>query len=164
MATVDGGVGPQPKVYGILDMSIYVNFTNDYATPYLAEVRPEHKGSCFELDIWDLGDVNGTAWIKFFDGNGAQLSCTYAASLGGTPPPYPGGFGHCGSQIYISDQRFNAEWIHVRIPIPDRLRLRSRSPQQRVLVEGADLLASRSAHDRTTWTARISGDPVRLVP
>jgi len=146
--------GPPPKVYGILDMSIHVNFSSGVATPYLAEVRPEHAGKTLEVDIFDLGDVDGPASIRFLKPDGTVPNCTWESDNGQsdtTPGP---------CTIDISNQRFNADWLYVEIPIPSAYTCDPTTPTGcwwKIRIQASQ------AHDRTTWAARISGDPVRLV-
>lgn len=149
--------GPTPKIYGILDMSLYVNFSGNNAEPYLAEIREEHAGKVLEVDIWDLGDVDGNAWIQFVDPRGGVASppmCTWTSTNGesqSTPIP---------CNINISNQRFNAEWLYVKIPLGDPLCADSGpNPCWWKL----HIFSAGQAHDRTTWAARVSGDPVRIV-
>lgn len=152
------GSGPAPKVYGILDMSIYVNFSGGSATPYLAEIRPEHGGKTLDVDIWDLGDNDGAAHIRFIDpvgGNGNPPDCTWTSTNGESDSSLD------DCVIDISDRRFNAEWLRVTIPIADdpcNPALGSDRCWWKIYIESAG-----QAHDRTTWTATVSGDPVSLV-
>jgi hypothetical protein len=153
--------GPAPKVYGILDMSIYVNFDGGSAEPYLAEIRPEHGGKTLDVDIWDLGDNDGEAHIRFIDpvgGDANPPACSWT-STSSSSPSSGGTISDC--VIEISGQRFNAEWLRVSIPIPDDPCNPALGDDQcwwKIYIESED-----AAHDRTTWTARVSGDPVRLV-
>jgi hypothetical protein len=139
-------------------MSIHVNFTGGVAEPYLAEVRPEHAGKTLEVDIWDLGDVNGTAGIRFIDpvgGAGNPPACTWTSTNGESS----GLINDC--IIDISNQRFNAEWLYVRIEIPSTYTCDPTS------ATGCwwkiRITSNNQPTDRTTWAARISGDPVRLI-
>ncbi|MGH8913012.1 MAG: hypothetical protein ACRDZM_00665, partial [Acidimicrobiia bacterium] len=159
--------GAKPKVYGILDMSIYVNFLDGDAEPYLAEIRPEHGGKTFEIDIWDLGDNDGPAEIRFIDpvgGSADPPACSWT-STSSKSPSSDGTIGDC--IIDISKQRFNAEWLRVSIPIADdpcNGALGDLACWWKVHIEtSATPDETGQAHDRTTWTARVSGDPVRLV-
>lgn len=147
----DVGTGPDPKVYGILDMSIYVNFDGGSATPYLAEIRPEHEGKLFELDIWDLGDNDGIASIQILPPSGTW-ACTYSTP-GGSTVSSP------DCDIDISNQKYNARWLNIDIQLDGYI----------CTLAGngcwwtAHIETTGQAHDRTTWTARVSGDPVALV-
>ena len=153
-ATVDGG--PAPKVYGLFDMSIYVNIDGGEASPFLAEVRPEHEGKTFELDIFDMGDNDGPALIQILEPDGTMTNCSWESDNGLTGP-----MGQC--EIAISDQRFNADWLYLTIPL-DGYECYAAAPPGlecwwKIRIENAG-----QAHDRTTWTARITGNPLRLVP
>lgn len=147
--------GPAPKVYGLLDMSIYVNFDGGSAEPYLAEIRPEHGGKTLTIDIWDLGDNDGTAGIQILDPSGAGLPCTWTSSNSEPDGSDP----NC--RIDISNQKYNAAWLWVTIPIPDDPCLPGTDPLR--CWWKIHINSSAQAHDRTTWTARVSGDPVSLV-
>ena len=152
------GSGPAPKVYGILDMSIHVNFTAGVAEPYLAEVRPEHAGKVLEVDIWDLGDVNGTAGIRLIDPVGGAANppaCSWDSTNGESSSL----INDC--IIDISNQRFNADWLYVTIPIPSSYTCNPATTTGcwwKIRINSTN-----QPSDRTTWAARISGDPVRLV-
>ncbi len=145
------GSGPAPKVFGILDMSIYVNFNGGQANPYLAEIRPEHEGKLFELDIWDLGDNDGSASIQIRPPTGTW-ACTYNEPDGSiTTDPV--------CDIDISNQKYNADWLNIDIDLTGySCTLAGNGCWWRAHIE-----SSGQAHDRTTWTARVSGDPVSLV-
>ncbi len=147
--------GPSPKLYGLLDMSIHVNFDGGSATPYLAEVRPEHAGRTLVVDIWDLGDVNGTGEIRFIDASGGHPECRWDSTNGESS----GLISNC--IINISNQRFNAEWLSVEMPIPQDYTCDPDTTDGcwwKIFIQSPG-----QPTDRTTWTAVITGDPVRLV-
>ncbi len=145
------GGGSPPRVFGILDMSIYVNFNGGQANPYLAEIRPEHEGKLFELDIWDLGDNDGSASIQIRPPTGSW-ACTYT-SPGDPTSSSP------DCDIDISNQKYNARWLNIDIDLEGY----SCTLAGNGCWWTAHIESSGQAHDRTTWTARVSGDPVSLV-
>jgi hypothetical protein len=152
-ATVSSG--PIPRVYGLFDMSIYVNINGNEAMPWLAEVRPEHEGKTFNLNIFDMGDNNGTAWFEILDPAGNVIDCSWTADNG----QGPASLGTC--HVDISNQRFNGSWLNLTIPL-DGYTCDATQPlgcwwKIRIHNEG-------QAHDRTTWSASITGNPLRLVP
>lgn len=153
--TASVGSGPAPKIYGLFDMSIYVNLSGDEATPWLAEVRPEHEGKTFELDIFDMGDNNGTAWIEIIEPDGSVTDCSWRAGTAFATE------GNC--RIDISNQRFNGEWLNLTISLDDYKCATTGPPELRCWWK-IKIHNEGQAHDRTTWTARISGNPLRLVP
>lgn len=158
-ATVDGG--PMPRVYGLFDMSIFVNIVGNEATPFLAEIRPEHEGKTFELDIFDMGDNNGEAWIEILDPDGNVVDCSWSSENG-----TPSGSGTCHIAItnFVdgeSQPLYNNAWLNTVISL-DGYECEIDEPlgcwwKLKIHNEG-------QAHDRTTWTARITGNPLRLVP
>jgi len=153
------GGGPAPKVYGLLDMSNHVNFTGGVAEPYLAEVRPEHGGKTLEIDIFDLGDAPGgvtDAWITFYASDGSRPNCSWTSSNGESQNNVP----NC--RINIGAQRFNAEWLYVRIPLPNPNNCDPNGALPACWWK-IQINSNLQPTDRTTWTARITGDPVRLV-
>lgn len=174
--TTDGGHGSnqfgirtsgQPaKVYGINDISIYANADN--ATLYLTEILPVHAGKKLILEFFDPGEGAGNAtmsirpaprpngsantgiacnWVaEDTDGN-QQTSgtlCTLDTTLGGVA-------------------QFNNYWVRVTIDIPSTYTC---NPDASNPANGCwwrmDMNLN-TPHDRTTWTARVIGNPVRLV-
>ncbi len=154
-ASVD--TGQRPRVFGLLDMSIYVNLNGGQANPYLAEIRPEHEGKKLELDIWDLGDNDGEASLQIRPPSSIG---TWACRYGGVRvpgQPLPSSSGDC--LIDISDRKYNAEWLYIDIDLTTY----SCDLADNGCWWTARILNAGQAHDRTTWTARVSGDPVSLV-
>lgn len=157
-ARVDSG--QNPKVYGLLDMSLYVNFNGNQAEPYLAEVRPEHQNRDLNVSIWDLGDVDDFAEIWFIDADGNIPNCSWTSSNGESDS------GQC--RIEITGQRFNEHWLWATIPIPPDY---SCDPDPNDDGDTSDstcwwklhITSTGQTHDRTTWAAQITGDPVRLT-
>jgi len=155
-----GSGPPHPAVYGMLDMSLYVNYANSTASPSLAEVRPEHANRDLLVSIWDLGDVSGAASIEFKDNNGHTPQCTWDSSNS-----VPAGGGTC--LIDISSRKYNAAWLYVTIPIPqnyvcDPAPGNPPNPSASTCWWTVNLI-SQQPTDRTTWAVQITGDPVRLT-
>lgn len=153
------GSGTAPKVYGLLDMSIHVNFSGGIAQPYLAEVRPEHAGRTLEVDIFDLGEFNGSGSIEFINAAGGTPSCNWSSDNGDQSAGYPS---LIPCDIDISNRRFNEDWINVDIEIPDTYTCEETTATGCWWKIEIDTDGSVPT-DRTTWSARITGDPVRLT-
>lgn len=147
------------KVYGINDMSV---FTNDAAgtgtaNVYLAEVAPVHAGKRLELQFFDPGEGSGNAYMTVRLPDGSIPNCTWRATdeSGSTTAS---GSGQCRIQTTVSGTaRFNEQWITATIEIPTTYTCGANCWWKMQL----DLNVP---HDRTTWQARIIGNPVRLVP
>jgi hypothetical protein len=146
--------GPEPKVYGLLDMSIHVNIDSGDPEPYLAEVRPEHAGKTLQVDIFDLGE-SSTMTMKIRDNEGDVVQCTYDSTNGysSTTPS------NCS--LNVGGAKFDKNWLYLSIPIPDDYDC---DPTQTYdCWWRIDISNMSNSRDRTTWTARITGDPVRLI-
>ena len=152
-ATVDGG--PAPRVYGLFDMSIFVNIVGNEATPFLAEVRPEHEGKTFELDIFDMGDNDGNSLDRDTRTGWNRHRLLWVVGQRESAP-----IGSC--HIDISDRAFQRRLAQPDDPL-GRLHMRHH-PDPLGCWWKIKIHNEGQAHDRTTWTARITGNPLRLVP
>ena len=147
-----------PRVYGINDMSIFTNQPSGTAVVWLAEILPVHAGKKLQLNFFDGGESNppATMTVKNPAGNTAG-GCTWTATNGAS-----------GSSCAITTANssgaiFNNHWITINIDIPDNYTCNPAANNNSGCYWKMDL-ATQSAHDRTTWSARVIGNPVRLVP
>ncbi len=181
----------QPSLYAYSDMGM---FNNGSGTFYLAEVAPTFAGKVLAIDLWDPGDVSsGTATIyprmpsasAPRPVNDAPATCTYTASpdpnLVNPSGPAWGGTGPLISVPHASDssqrcaistattgssQRFNDEWLHIRIQIPSSYTCTVGVNPETTPGScwwGITYDFSSQPYDVTTWKARIEGDPVHLT-
>jgi Putative Flp pilus-assembly TadE/G-like len=146
--------GPAPMIYGLGDMSIYNNVDLGLTEFYLARIEEVHAGKTLVVEFWDAGDVeNGGVDDTLTIRNGAggvPADCTWAASNGDS-----------GSNciINVSAKRYDNELISVYIPIAEDYTCTGDECWYRVEYDytGSDV------HDTTSWTAYITGNPIRLV-
>jgi hypothetical protein len=152
------------RLYGINDISI---FTNQTATGNLtiAEVAQEHAGKILELSFYDPGEDDDDAFMTVKMPDGTSASCSWIAKDFNGNTSASGGPGTCriqtaeGSLPASSKSLFNGQWITATIDIPDAYTCSSNCWWS-MLIEHS---SSSTSHDRTTWAARIIGNPVRLV-
>jgi hypothetical protein len=185
--------GPQPALYAYSDMGM---FNNGSGTFYLAEVAPTFAGKVLAIDLWDPGDVSsGTGVITPRMPSLAvprpvadtPATCTYTASPdpnGVHAPTTPPTWGSTGVRYATprpsdsaarcavntapagSSQRFNDEWLHIRIQIPaDYACTPGLNPETSAgsCWWGIEHSFSAQPYDVTTWKARIEGNPVHLT-
>ncbi len=162
------GSGPQPRVYGINDMSIWSNDLSPGGSElYLVEIAEIHAGSKLELQFFDPGDAQGNSWMTVRKPNGSGGLTTpncdwWSEDYWGTETD--SGSGACTWQTTdtsLPDKRvFNNQWITAIIDIPSDYTCNTGS-------DGCfwkmDLNLS-DPNERTVWRARVIGNPVRLVP
>ncbi len=151
--------GPDARVYGINDISIFVNRPSSTSILNLAEVDQVHAGKVLEIDLYDAGEDFGgsNAYMEVKDPAGNTPTCTWAAfDEGGAQTA--SGTGNCRIQTANSGgPLFNGELLRIQIDIASgytcgsdcwwQMRIENNAPQ-----------------DRTTWAARVIGNPVRLTP
>jgi Flp pilus assembly protein TadG len=162
------GSGPQPRVYGINDMSIWSNDLSSGGTDlYLVEIEEIHAGSKLELQLFDPGDAQGNSWMSVRKPNGSGGFVT--PNCDWTSEDYWGaqtgsGSGTCSWQTTdtsLPDRRvFNNQWITAIIDIPSDYTCNSGFDGCFWLMD----LDLSSPNERTVWRARVIGNPVRLVP
>lgn len=152
-----------PQIHGLEDMSILANLSGTQATFYLAEVDDEHRGKTLEIDLFDPGEGAQTLEILDPDGDPVHFSWSAQCATSGWPSHDCEGE---GTQLEMeaddsyqgpdrgSRWNFSDRTVRLTIPIPNdydggwwRVRYTVGS----------------SPTDRTTWSARIIGDPVHLV-
>ncbi len=140
------------RTYAINDMSIFTNGASGSATIYLAEVDPIHAGKVLELEFFDPGEGAGNASMTVTPPPGVgSVNCVWTATNGQSGSS-------CSIPTTISgNAQFNSEWITMQIDIPTNYTCSSDCYWKVNAVLNV-------SHDRTTWTARVIGNPVRLVP
>lgn len=154
------GSGPNPKIYGINDISVFTNQPGATGKLNLAEVAQVHAGKRLELRFYDPGEDNGNAFMTVKMPNGSTANCSwYSEDESGniTTPGGEGGFGPCRIQTSDGNPIFNGQWITATVEIPSGYTCSSNCWWY------MDITLNQP-HDRTTWSARIIGNPVRLVP
>jgi len=147
------------RIYGLNDMSIFTNAPSGQATVYLAEVDPIYAGKRLELKFYDPGESSGNAYMSVQMPDGTVPTCTWFAEDmdGNTTTPVTG---LCRIQTTVNGKaQYNKRWIIASIDIPDA----------GVYTCTTDCFWTmrvdlNTSHDRTTWTARVIGNPVRLIP
>ena len=158
----------QPRVFGINDMSIWSNDLVSSSTLYLAEIEDIHAGKKLELQFYDPGDADADSWMSVISPTGGIPNCSWTVwNHNLTSQTKPPGSGPCTWQTTDTsdpdgdgDRRnYNEQWIVATIDLPD-------DPADMC---GADCFWKMDLDlslptERTTWRARVIGNPVRLVP
>lgn len=147
-------VGTQPRIFGLGDMSIYSNVDGASGDTvfYLAEVDPIHAGKDLVVSLWDPGDASGNHSMRVRMPNGTMPPCTWTS----TNSSYAGGT-EAACNIATSSSRFNDHLVEVRIHLPDTYTCAADCWWK------IDYNYPGQTNDTTTWSARIEGNPVKLV-
>jgi len=146
------------RVYSLNEMSIFTNDDDGNATVYIAEVEPIHANKILELTFYDPGETDGDGEMSVVPPPGVSgYTCSWTAT-NNHPPNAPTSGNTCSIETSDGgDSKYNAEWITMQIELPSDYTCSTDCFWKMNL----DLVA---AHDRTTWEARVIGNPVALVP
>jgi hypothetical protein len=149
----------QERIYAINDMSIFTNDVSGSGTAYvyLAEISEVHAGKQLELRFFDPGEGSGNAYMTVYDPDDDIAACDWVATdINGSQTS--NGSGNCRIRTTKNGAaQFDEQWITAVIDIPNDYTC------------GSDCwwymeLDLNTPHDRTTWEARVIGNPVHLVP
>ena len=154
---------PAPRLYGINDISIYTNQPGASGNLTIAEISPDHAGKVLELSFFDPGEDDGDAFMTVLRPDGTPTACSWVSHDQDGMVTRSGGPGICkiqtadASLLTSSKSLFNGQWVTATIDIPDSYTCTTNCWWS------VDLELN-NPHDRTTWAARVIGNPVRLIP
>lgn len=169
-----------PQVYAVEHLPLYASLSNGSSDFYLAQVPPEQAGKQLEISLFDVGE--GAERIEIINPDGVAVPFTWttdcAITSPGSPPgcsgaqegwtnpatgtyqPHTLNVAGSGNQVYadtLSTSLWNDRTVVLTVDIPADYATSSAGRWWRVRYTfGADIT------DRTTWSVRIIGDPVRL--
>ncbi len=166
--------GATPQVHGEGSMVAYNNVAGGDQVFYLAQIPRIDAGKTLEIDLFDVGDVSGTATLFVDDPDGnvysnptfsytADAQCNNAiggncagAGVKSITATFPGG-GH----------PFNDSWLTILIPLPSTYGSGGLTP----LGESEAgwwkidyrIASGVQSNDTTTWRVSVRGNPVHLI-
>jgi Flp pilus assembly protein TadG len=160
---------PNLRVFGEARIGIYANAPAANTTFFLARVLPGAESRNLVVNFFDTGDAAAAGTLTVLpppDSNvGASFpGCTYTPPPGTSTGPPWGTFTNTQSGCRItnvSSATYNGQWIQFKIPIPDNYDCSFDDPNG--CWTRINFAFPSNVQDTTTWTARIEGDPVRLV-
>lgn len=147
-ATATGG---NPRIYGLGDMSIYANVNAGLTEFYLAEVEAIHAGKELILNLWDPGDAAGNHSVTILDPFGNPPACHIETTI-----PSSADLATC--TIATSSSVYNNRGVEITIELDPGYACNGTNCWWKVRYD-----YPAQATDTTTWSARIDGNPVRLV-
>jgi len=172
-----------PKLFALQNLGIWADLPGGNPEFFLASVGTEHAGKVMTVELFDSAE--GADYIELLDPNGnkqmveAEVGCkdaTYQSENGSCTTGEAGPTGGYGPFTLDSIPVFGTgtqAWPNLTQngKYSNRhLRLKFTLPPTYGTLYGTKTWwkiryrVSGSIGDRTTWTVRIKGDPVRLVP
>jgi hypothetical protein len=148
--------GPQPRIYGLGDMAIFAQLDGPAGDTefFLAEVTETYAGKTLVIELWDAGDAGGEHSVWILDPDLNIPPCEWSATTGDSGSPAicdiatskPGG-----------GKKYDDELITIRIAIPADYTCAA-TCWWKIHYNYPGVTA-----DTTTWSARIEGNPIRIV-
>lgn len=146
-----------PRVYGRDAISVYANTSAGVASFFMAEIEGEHNGKTLELELWDPGE--GGSKIEFLKPTGTN---SWAATSFSWNSYNNNGSSHSsGSNVMsvsVLSSVFNGRLLRIRIPLTNYV-----PPSDNKWWKIRYTFDSGNVTDRTTWSAKVVGDPVHLL-
>ena len=140
-----------PRVYGKDAISVYANTSSAAASFYLAEIGSEHVGKKLKLELWDPGEGGSTLEILSPTGSNSWSPVSFSWKVDtGTPATT--------SSLNVTNNVFNGKLVEITIDLASYS-----PPTDNDWWKIRYTFTSGTVTDRTTWSARIIGDPVHLI-
>ena len=168
-----GAGATTPQVFGAGTMVAYNNVVGGDQLFYLAQIPKVDAGKTLEIDLFDVGDVSGTATLYIEDPDGnvyANPSFNYTAdSQCNNSKANCSGNGVNSITATFSDgtHPFNDSWITILIPLPSTYGSGGLTPGSETQPGwwkiDYRIAAGVQSNDTTTWRVSVRGNPVHLV-
>jgi len=160
-ALVNGNVTNDVAVYGLGAMSLWNSQAGTGKQFKLVKLDDVYAGSRLVVQLWDVGDINGTGSLEF-KGALAPIDCqirerTETGAITADWGPDDGGSG-CFENI-SPEREYNNEWVDFAFDVPADFTCTGDACWATVQYN-----LPGNPHDRTTWSAFIDGQPIHLIP
>ena len=140
-------------------MRIYANADSAETEFNLVRVAPAAANKTLVLSFFDVGEGASSGSVTILQPADSNLPGSIAGCKG--TGVTNGNLSNC-SITGISSSNYNGQLQEIRIPIPNTYTCQVTS-QGGCWFRARVSFGSGDVHDATTWTARIVGEPVRLI-
>lgn len=141
-----------PRVYGKDAISVYANQSSSTADFYLAEIDSIHIGKKMAIELFDPGEGGNDIRIRKPTGTNTWVDATFTwTSSDGTS-------GGPTTSLNVTKSAFNGETVQLMIDLAGYT-----PPSDNEWWQIRYKFTSGTVTDRTTWSAKVIGDPVHLI-
>lgn len=154
-AMTGGASAADVSIFGAGKISLFNNVPAGTSNFNVVRLDSGTANRVLSLQFFDLGDATAPVTVTVLapDSNTAMANCTGLGPTSGTLP---------GCSITTRASTHGGRWQVVQIPIPSNYRCSDDRDQSRCWVR-VRLSTSAAQSDTTTWSASLSGEPLRLV-
>lgn len=148
-----------PRVYGKDAISVRAAATTTEASFFLAEIPPQHAGKKLKIELWDPGE--GGNYIQILrptpgsNPNGNWTPATFDWESTGASPSS----GTNVTSVSVTGSNFNSRLLEITVDLTGYAPPSTNNWWKIYYNFNSGVAVT----DRTTWSARILGDPVHLV-
>ena len=159
-ARINGQVDNNTSVYGLGAMSLWMPELGSNPSFKIVRLDEIYAGTELILSLFDPGDIDGTIDLSF-TGELAGQDCIYRVrdEFLNEVQAWGADDGGSGCYLEITAKEYNNQWIDFRFAIDPGYTC---SSDCWVFVDYN--LTAADPFERTTWTARVDGQPIHLVP
>ncbi|MCU1499354.1 MAG: hypothetical protein JWM47_3307 [Acidimicrobiales bacterium] len=140
-----------PRVYGKEAISVYANTAATTASFFLAQIGPEHSGAKLRLELWDPGEGGNNIQIMKPTGTDTWAAVPFSYKVGNGAPV-------TASTLNVTGSVFNGKLVEITVDLAGYL-----PPTDNDWWKIKYEFTSGTVTDRTTWSARILGDPIHIL-
>ncbi|MCU1499357.1 MAG: hypothetical protein JWM47_3310 [Acidimicrobiales bacterium] len=148
----DGRTDPLcPRVYGKDAISVYANTSASTASFFMAQIGQEHANKKLRLDLWDPGEGGNNIQIMKPTGPDTWAATPFTYKVGTAAPVST-------STLDVTGSVFNGKLVEITVDLAGYI-----PPTNNDWWQIKYAFTSGTVTDRTTWSARIIGDPVHIL-
>jgi Flp pilus assembly protein TadG len=148
------------SIAGYDHMGVYANYSGSVQTFNLVRVVPAAATKTLKIGFFDVGDASNPGTITILGPADSNLPVNLANCTGGGAV-VTGNLTGC-RLTNVSSSTYNGKWQFVNVPIPSTYTCNVSATGGCWFRVTFDWTGS-APNDTTTWTARIDGDPIRLI-
>lgn len=156
--------GPQRAAVSISGwdhMGVYANYSGSKQTFNLVRVVPAAATKTLNIGFFDVGDASNAGTITIQGPSDSNLPANLSSCTGGGAV-VTGALSNCRLNNVSSGSGYQGKWQYINVPIPSNYTCNVQFAGGCWFRVTFDWTGS-APNDTTTWTARIDGDPIRLI-
>jgi hypothetical protein len=141
-----------PRVYGKDAISVFADQSDSTADFFLAEIEPLHVGKKLQVELFDPGEGGNNIRLRRPTGANTWTDATFSwTATNGTS-------GGPTTSLDVTNSRFNGHTVSLIIDLAGYS-----PPTNNRWWQVRYNFTSGEVTDRTTWSAKVVGDPVHLI-
>jgi hypothetical protein len=159
------------QAYALGRMSLWQFNTGSNPVFKIAKLDEVYAGSELILTLWDISDIGANGTLQFVGSvsGGTPLDCLVRtrSQTGQSPSAWGADDGQTNCYLTFAAQEFNNRYVEFRFDVPSTYTCPAgdgSSPSSPGCWIFVSYGVSAGITDRTTWSAKVDGQPIHLLP